>query len=193
MHQNNYGKLLIISAPSGAGKTTLVKYLLSAIDTMRFSVSATSRPMREGETDGKDYYFLSKDEFQEKIKNNAFLEWEEVYEGVFYGTLYSEVERITSSGNHVVFDVDVVGGLNIKKHYGDKALSIFIQAPSIKVLTERLQKRCSDSEESIKKRIGKAAQEMEHAPYFDLILVNDELGKAKEELVEKITQFIKES
>jgi guanylate kinase len=193
MHQNNYGKLLIISAPSGAGKTTLVKYLLSAIDTMRFSVSATSRPMREGETDGKDYYFLSKDEFQEKIKNNAFLEWEEVYEGVFYGTLYSEVERITSSGNHVVFDVDVVGGLNIKKHYGDNALSIFIQAPSIKVLTERLQKRCSDSEESIKKRIGKAAQEMEYAPYFDLILVNDELGKAKEELVEKITQFIKES
>lgn len=193
MSKSNYGKLLIISAPSGAGKTTLVKYLLSAIDTLRFSVSATSRPKREGETNGKDYYFLSKDDFQKKINENAFLEWEEVYEGVFYGTLYSEVERITSSGNHVVFDVDVVGGLNIKKQYGDKALSIFIQAPSVKVLADRLQKRCSDSEESIQKRIEKASQEMEYAPHFDLILVNDELGKAKEEIVEKITQFINES
>jgi guanylate kinase len=192
MEASKLGKLLIISAPSGAGKTTLVKYLLTAIESLHFSISATSRPMRNGETNGKDYYFLSKEDFQQKINENAFLEWEEVYEGVFYGTLYSEVERITSLGYHVVFDVDVIGGLNIKKHYGSRSLSIFIQAPSIEVLADRLRKRCTDSEESIKKRIEKAASEMKFASQFDLILVNDDLGKAKEDIVKKITKFINE-
>lgn len=191
MEHSPKGKLLVVSAPSGAGKTTLVKHLLATIDNLAFSISATSRPQRENETDGVDYYFLSVEEFKNKIKENAFLEWEEVYQNVYYGTLISEVERLTALGKHVVFDVDVVGGLNIKKHFGDKALSIFIQAPSIEVLAQRLRNRCTESEESIKIRIDKAAFEMQFANQFDLVSVNKDLDVARVEVANHVLNFIR--
>lgn len=191
MLHHKQGKLVIVSAPSGAGKTTLVKHLLANIKELSFSVSATSRPIRPGEIEGKDYYFLSKESFKKKIEEHQFLEWEEVYEGVYYGTLLSEVERITTCGNHVVFDVDVIGGLNIKKYYGERALSIFVKAPSIAVLEERLQKRSSDSVESISRRIEKAGYEMSFADQFDIIFVNDDLNLAREKIIQLISTFLK--
>ena len=173
------GKMVIVSAPSGAGKTTLVKHLLHHIPDLSFSVSATSRSKRENETDGKDYHFLSVETFTEKIEAGEFLEWEQVYEGVYYGTLLSEVNRSLNAGHHLIFDVDVVGGINIKKHFGATAYSIFIQAPSIEVLEHRLRHRCSDAEESIRERIEKAAHEMTFAPQFDLVFTNDDLNIAR--------------
>lgn len=184
------GKMLIVSAPSGAGKTTLVKHLLTQIPELGFSVSATSRPKRENETDGKDYHFLSAEQFRQKITEDAFLEWEEVYEGVYYGTLLHEVEAMLRQGRHIIFDVDVIGGLNIKKYYGPKALSVFIQAPSLEVLEQRLRNRCSDSEESIRQRIDKAKWEMNFAPRFDLVFVNDDLNVAREKLTFLVNEFL---
>ena len=187
----NKGKLLIFSAPSGSGKTTLVKYLLANIENVCFSVSATSRLPRVGEIEGKEYYFMSSEMFRQKIENNEFLEWEEVYEGIFYGTLFSEVERLRSKGHTVLFDVDVVGGLNIKKYYGNEALAVFVEAPSIEVLEQRLFKRSSDSPESIQERLEKAKWEMSFAKDFDIIIVNDVLEE--QETLAIVTNFLNET
>jgi guanylate kinase len=184
------GKLIIFSAPSGAGKTTIVKHLLKKGFNLEFSVSATSRPPRGNEKHGKDYYFLTADDFKKKIANNEFLEWEEVYTDKFYGTLKSEVERIRREGKNVVFDVDVVGGCNIKDYYGDEALSVFIQPPSVETLEKRLKARSTDSEEVIKTRIEKAKYELSFAPRFDKIIVNDKLEEALEEAEKMLNEFL---
>lgn len=184
------GKLIIFSAPSGAGKTTIVRHLLEQNLNLEFSVSATSRGMRHTETDGKDYYFLSPEEFRSKIENNEFLEWEEVYAGTFYGTLKSEVERIRANGQNVIFDVDVVGGCNIKKFYGDEALAVFVQPPSVEELRNRLVVRSTDSPEVIEKRLEKAEYELTYASQFDRVIVNEVLEKAFEEAEKYIRDFI---
>lgn len=185
------GKLFIFSAPSGSGKTTIVRSLLEKNIGLEFSISATSRPKRENEIHEKDYYFLSVDDFKNKISNKEFLEWEEVYENRFYGTLKSELERIWSKGKHVIFDVDVVGGLNIKKSYPDKALAIFVMPPSIEELEKRLRNRSTDSTDDIKTRIEKAEYELSFANKFDLVIVNDDLEKAIEEAENAVCNFIK--
>jgi guanylate kinase len=186
----NQGKLIVVSAPSGSGKTTLVKHLLVNVPNIAFSVSATSRPRRENEFHGQDYYFFSADEFRQRVDRGDFLEWEEVYPGLYYGTLRSEVQRLTSQGKHVVFDVDVMGGLNIKRQYGQRALAIFVMAPSIEVLEMRLKSRSTDSEESLRQRISKAAYEMTFADQFDKIIVNDELETAKTAIVNCVVEFL---
>jgi guanylate kinase len=186
------GKLIIFSAPSGAGKTTIVKHLLQKNFGLEFSVSATSRKPRPGEVDGKDYYFLTEEEFKEKIENGEFLEWEEVYSGIFYGTLKSEVERIRNAGKHVIFDVDVVGGLNIKKYFGNEALAVFIKPPSVEELKNRLKNRSTESEEKIKMRIAKAEKEMEFADKFDVIILNEELQRALMEAEKVVGEFLSE-
>ena len=187
------GQLLIISAPSGSGKSTIVHYLMDEHPEFRlaFSVSATSRPPRGREQDGVDYYFLSPKEFRRHIKNGDFLEYEEVYEDRFYGTLKSQVEEKLAVGKNVVFDVDVKGGINIKRYYGDKALSIFIQPPSIETLRERLIGRGTDEMEQIEERLAKAEYEMSFAPQFDHIIINDDLETAKQEAVALLNEFIK--
>ena len=184
------GKLVIFSAPSGAGKTTIVKHLLSRGLNFGFSISATTRKLRGAEINGKDYYFLTIEEFKNKIDQNEFLEWEEVYPGCFYGTLKSEVERICQNGQNILFDVDVVGGSNIKKYYGDRALAVFVQPPSIKVLENRLKARCTENEEMIRKRVEKAEHELSYSGLFDLIIINDQLDVAFTEAEEKILAFI---
>ena len=184
------GKLIIFSAPSGAGKTTLVKAMLDSGPGLEFSVSACSRPKRAGETNGKDYYFIGVEGFKEKIRENAFLEWEEVYKDHFYGTLESEVERIRNKGRHVIFDVDVYGGLNIKKQYGEHALAIFIMPPSLEVLEERLRKRSTDAEENILKRIDKARHEIGKSVDFDKIIVNDDLDTAIAEAKKLVSAYL---
>jgi guanylate kinase len=190
MFYNMKGKLVIFSAPSGAGKTTIVKHLLQQDLNLEFSVSATSREPRPGENNGKDYYFLSTEEFRKKINNGEFLEWEEVYKGIFYGTLKSEVERIRNAGKHVIFDVDVVGGLNIKKFYGNEALAVFVQPPSVEELKNRLQNRSTESEEKIKMRIAKAEQELAYASQFDIIIINDNLKFALKIVERKVAEFL---
>jgi len=185
------GKLIIFSAPSGAGKTTIVKLLLEKLSELEFSISACSRAKRAEEKEGRDYYFLSVEEFKSKLENDEFLEWEEVYKDHFYGTLKSEIQRIWDKGKHVIFDVDVIGGLNIKKFYGEKALSIFVQPPSLTHLKERLKGRSTDTDENIEIRLGKAEEEMKYAKQFDKILINDDLGRAVEEGVGLITGFLK--
>lgn len=185
------GKLIIFSAPSGAGKSTLVQYLLTCGFDMEFSVSATSRAPRGTEKHGVDYYYLTPEEFRQKIANQEFLEYEEVYPNCYYGTLRSEIDRITSKGKNIVFDVDVVGGLNIKENYGSRAISLFIAPPSVEVLHERLHKRGTDSPEMIEKRVGKADYEMTFAPMFDKIVVNDDLEIAKVEAEQCIKEFLK--
>lgn len=185
------GKLIIFSAPSGSGKSTIINHLLKKDYNLEFSISATSREPRGKEQNGKEYYFLSADEFKKRIDNREFLEWEEVYQGCYYGTLYSEVERITAKGNNIIFDVDVVGGVNIKSTYGDRALSVFIQPPSIDVLKERLKNRNTDSEETIAKRLKKADYEMGFADKFDIVIVNDVLEKAFKEAEETLDNFLK--
>jgi len=184
------GKLLIFSAPSGSGKTTLVKYLMQHMDNLSFSISATSRKIRGGEKDGKDYYFLSANEFRKKIANDEFVEWEEVYTDKYYGTLKSEVERIRNKGQNVVFDVDVVGGVNIKKMYGEDALAIFVMPPSVEILKQRLTNRGTDSDNDIKIRIDKAEYELSFANKFDIVIVNDNLEKAQKKTFEVVRKFV---
>ncbi|MDP4239176.1 MAG: guanylate kinase [Bacteroidota bacterium] len=184
------GKLIIFSAPSGAGKSTIVQHVLGCGFNMAFSVSATSRAPRGSEVHGVDYYYLTPDEFRSKIRHNEFLEYEEVYPNSFYGTLRSEVERITGDGKNVVFDIDVLGGLNIKKQYDEQALALFIAPPSIEVLHQRLVSRGTDSPEMIAKRIGKAEFELSFAPQFDRVIVNDDLDKAKKEVEQAIREFL---
>jgi guanylate kinase len=186
------GKLIIFSAPSGSGKTTLVRHLLSKPELkLAFSVSATSRPKRAAEEDGRDYYFLSPDEFRRRISEGDFLEWEAVYEDQYYGTLKSEVDRIHAEGKTVIFDVDVVGGLNIKKQFGSNALAIFVQPPSVKALEQRLQKRATESEESLTKRIAKAEHELTFANKFDMVVVNDDLETAKADAYRSVADFVR--
>ena len=184
------GKLVIFSAPSGAGKSTLVNYLLPQFPQLSFSISATSRAPRGQEIHGKDYYFLSSEEFKARVAQDELLEWEEVYAGTYYGTLKSEVQRIWSEGGVVVFDIDVVGALNLKKQFGERALALFVQAPSIEILEKRLRGRGTDSEEKISERIDKAAQEMSRAPEFDKVVVNDDLETAKTESVAILKEFL---
>ncbi len=184
-------KVLIFSAPSGSGKSTIVNHILSLYpDSMEFSVSATSRPPRGEEKHGREYYFLTPDEFRKAVKEDKFVEFEEVYEGRFYGTLKSECERIWAAGHVIIFDVDVKGGVNLKKYFGDKALSIFIKAPSVEVLRERLIKRGTDSPEAIEERVAKAEEEMTYAPKFDYVLVNDDLNTAYAESEKVVEDFL---
>lgn len=183
-------KVLIFSAPSGSGKSTIVNHILGLHPEVEFSVSATSRPPRGQEQNGVEYYFIAEDEFRRRIVNEEFVEFEEVYPGRFYGTLKEEVERIWAKGNVIIFDVDVKGGVNLKKYFGDKALSVFIQAPSIEELRRRLVSRGTDSEEEIEKRVGKAAEEMTYADKFDYILVNDDLETAFAESEKVVDNFL---
>ena len=185
------GKLIIFSAPSGSGKTTLVHYLLQQPElNLAFSVSAASRDKRPNEVDGKDYYFMSPETFKHKIKNKEFVEWEEVYRNNFYGTLKSEVERLLNQGKNIIFDIDVKGGLNIKKQYPNQSLAIFVQPPSIEELKKRLESRQTETPEKIKMRIEKAGEEMQYAKDFDVIIINDNLDKAKKEAYQVVKTFI---
>jgi guanylate kinase len=186
------GKCIIISAPSGAGKTTIVQSLLKELTQLAFSISACSREPRGMEQNGVDYYFLGKDVFQKYIEENAFLEWEEVYEGMFYGTLKSELSRIWKEGKTVIFDVDVVGGIHLKQIMGEKALSIFIQPPSMEELKRRLTSRNTDSIDKINMRLAKAEQEIEQAKDFDAIVVNDQLDVAIQTVHSAIISFIEQ-
>lgn len=186
-----HGRCIIISAPSGAGKTTIVHRLMQQGLGLAFSVSATTRPMRASERDGRDYHFLSADEFKKRIGAGAFVEWEEVYPGGFYGTLRSEVDRIMEAGQHPIFDVDVEGGLNLKKHFGDGALALFIAPPSIDALEQRLRARGTESEESLAKRLAKARHEIEYAIRFDHVVVNDELDRACSEALGLVRDFLR--
>jgi len=187
---NKRGKLLIFSAPSGAGKTTLVRYLMSKLPDMEFSVSACSRKARKGESNGIDYYFLTAYEFRKKIDGNEFVEWEEVYEDHYYGTLLSEVERIRNLGKHVVFDVDVKGGVNIKKQFGDEALAVFVKPPTVEALKERLLDRNTETSETLKKRLDRAVFELGFENRFDVIIVNDDLETAKTETLKVVKDFV---
>ncbi len=184
------GRLIIFSAPSGAGKTTLVKELLMEEFGLEFSISACSRQPRSNELEGEDYYFMKVDEFKQKIENEEFLEWEEVYENQFYGTLKSEVDRIWAKGKDVIFDVDVIGGLNIKKEYGDKALAVFVMPPNEEALKERLELRGSETEQTLKTRLDKARSEMQLAEQFDEQIVNDDLQDAIDEAKALVFSFL---
>lgn len=185
------GKLIIFSAPSGSGKTTIVRHLLKTFpDKLEFSISATSRPKRGVEENGKDYHYFSVEEFKEKIDHNEFLEWEEVYAGVHYGTLKSEVDRIWAKGKHVIFDIDVEGGLNLKNQFGEKALAIFVMPPSIKTLETRLNSRNTDSPESIARRVEKAEKELRTADLFDTFILNEVLEEALAKAEKVVTEFI---
>ena len=189
---NNFqGKAIIISAPSGAGKTTLVNKLLDAKLPLLFSISACSRAPREGEEDKKDYYFLSIEEFKEKIKAQDFIEWEEVYEGNFYGTLKKEIERIWKEKKHVVFDVDVIGGISLKDYFMENSISIFIKPPSMEVLSKRLKKRNTEDRKSIKNRLEKSFEEMKSIDKFDKIIVNDELSISSKNIIETVKKFLR--
>ncbi|NLX65564.1 MAG: guanylate kinase [Bacteroidales bacterium] len=183
-------KLIIFSAPSGAGKSTLIRFLLERGLNIRFSISATSRKPRGEEKNGVEYYFLTPEEFRRRIANNEFLEYEEVYKDKFYGTLKSEVDHILSEGVNVVFDVDCIGGLNIKKIYGDRALTVFVMPPSVEILRKRLEKRGTDTPAVIEHRLAKAEYEMSFAPQFDIIIHNEDYDQAKEEILKLITNFI---
>ena len=183
-------KLVVFSAPSGSGKTTLVHHLLQQGLPVGFSISATSRPPREKEKDGVDYFFMSENSFREKIAENAFLEYEEVYEGTFYGTLRSAVDRLWKTGKTVLFDIDVVGGLNVKRQYPDQCLALFIQPPSLSELEKRLRGRGTDNEKKIKERLTKATKELDLANQFDKVIVNDDLETAKEEVGKAVHDFL---
>lgn len=189
---NNFnGKAVIISAPSGAGKTTLIKKLTEAKLPLLFSVSACNRKPREGEENKKDYYFLSTKEFKEKIKAQDFIEWEEVYDGDFYGTLKKEINRIWKEKKHVVFDVDVIGGISLKEYFKENSISIFIKPPSIDVLEERLKKRKTDDTESIKNRLEKSFEEMKSIDKFDKIIINEKLNVSSKNIIETVKKFLK--
>lgn len=184
------GKAIIVSAPSGAGKTTIVHRLLASGLPLGFSVSATSRPRRSNEVNGVDYFFLSPEEFMKRVKNGEFIEWEEVYENQYYGTLKSEIERLWQEKKHALFDVDVKGGISLKKYFGSQALAIFIKPPSLQTLYERLRARGSETEESLKKRMAKAEYELSFAPGFDAVVENNILEKAVEEVYRLVVNFI---
>ena len=184
------GQCIIFSAPSGAGKTTIVRYLLRQIQSLDFSISATSRQPRGREEDGIDYHFFSVDEFKARIANDEFVEWEEVYANNFYGTLKSEVIKAWEEGKTVVFDVDAVGGVNLKRIFGDRALSVFVKPPSLFVLEQRLKNRRTETEEQIKMRLDKANEELGYADQFDYVLLNDNLEKACLEVKTMINQFL---
>lgn len=184
-------KAILFSAPSGSGKTTIIKRVMDYFDCFEFSISATSRNPRVGETDGVDYYFLDKDTFVKRVQAGDFLEWEEVYEGTWYGTLKSEIDRICKKGKIVIFDVDVNGGINLKKYFGEEALALFVMPPSIEVLEQRLRKRGTESEESIQKRLGRSAKELNEASKFDVTIVNDDLERAVEETRRVLEEFLK--
>ncbi|MBP6872103.1 MAG: guanylate kinase [Bacteroidales bacterium] len=185
------GKLIIVSAPSGAGKTSVVKRLMQAELNLEFSVSATSRAPRPGEIHGKDYFFIPVEEFRAKIDRDELLEWQEVYPNQYYGTLKSEVERIWNAGHHVLFDVDVMGGMNLKKMYPEISLSLFIMPPSIKVLEQRLRLRSTETEESLRKRLDKAGKEIGFAGHFDMTIVNDILEQAVAKAIETVSKFVR--
>jgi len=185
-------KLIIFSAPSGAGKTTIVQHILQKFsDQLEFSISACTRAMRPNEIDGKDYHFISTEDFKHKIKKNEFAEWEEVYQGQFYGTLKSELERIWNSGKQVIFDLDVYGGLNLKTKYGRQSFAIFVMPPSIEVLELRLRQRKTETTESLAKRVAKAKEELLVANQFDKIIVNENLDKACAEAEKLVSEFLK--
>ena len=184
-------KLIIFSAPSGSGKTTVVKHLLKTFPELAFSVSVTTRKKRPEEVEGKDYYYYSESKFREALENNEFLEYEEVYQGLLYGTLKSEVERLWSMGKTVIFDVDVVGGLNIKKHYGNQALAVFLRPPSVDVLMERLKRRETEVEHHLQERIDKAQSELKFEQHFDEVIVNDVLSDTFAATENLVTSFLK--
>lgn len=187
----NKGKLIVFSAPSGSGKTTIVRHLLGIKNlNLEFSISATSREKRGSEVDGKDYYYLSLKEFKNKIKNDEFLEWEEVYRDNFYGTLKTEVERIWAMGKNVIFDIDVSGGLRIKRKYPDETLAIFVKPPSIDELKIRLKNRKTETEDKINMRVAKASAELATAPLFDVVVVNDDLEKALLQAEKLVSDFV---
>lgn len=186
------GKLIIFSAPSGAGKTTIVKHLLTKFPDLQFSISATTRERRGEEVNNKDYYFISKEEFLHRVANHEFVEFEEVYNGTIYGTLRAEIERIWSEGKHVIFDVDVIGGLRLKRKYPEQAIAIFVQPPSLETLKERLAGRGTDSAEKLAERFAKAEKELAYAPQFDIILENYELETACEESEVFVKYFLKD-
>jgi guanylate kinase len=188
--RNKAGKLIIFSAPSGSGKTTIVHNLLKRGLPLEFSISACTREPRENEKDGKDYYFISVYDFKKKVKNKEFIEWEEVYPGKFYGTLKSELERIWNAENNVVFDVDVAGGLNLKKQFGNNAFAIFVMPPAIEELEKRLKKRGTDSASQIHTRLKKARKELTFASSFDFVLINTDLDKAVEQTFEEVIKFL---
>ncbi len=183
-------KLVIFSAPSGTGKTTVVKHLLNTNPNLAFSISATTRKKRPGEVDGQDYYFLTTSEFEDKLARDEFLEHEEVYPGLYYGTLKSEVERIWSNGKAVIIDVDVVGGLNIKKFYGKQALAVFLRPPSIEELMKRLKNRETEVEHELKQRIGKANEELKYEKQFDIVLINNILAHTLKETESIVNYFL---
>ncbi|SDE29550.1 guanylate kinase [Riemerella columbipharyngis] len=185
-------KVIIFSAPSGSGKTTLVKHCLEQIPNLSFSVSATTRAPRGNEKNGQDYYFLTPDEFRIRIASDDFVEYEEVYPDKFYGTLKSEVQRIWDSGGVVIFDVDVVGGVNLKKYFQDEALSVFIAPPSVEELEKRLKGRATDDEDTIKVRVQKAEEELKYQKYFDKVVVNDQLTDAQKEIKTLIIKFLEQ-
>lgn len=185
------GKAIIFSAPSGSGKTTIVRYLISKIPELGFSISASTRDKRgRTEQHGKDYYFLTPEEFKKKIDQDAFIEWEEVYEGNFYGTLKDEIQRLWDEGKHVIFDVDVKGGVNLKKYFGDNALAIYVKVPNLEVLKERLKERGTESEESLSRRLFKANFESTFEDRFDVSILNDDLEKSCLESERLVRDFI---
>jgi len=192
MRKGNCSRVLILSAPSGAGKTTLVNHLLKSGLPLLFSVSATSRKPRGNEADGSDYYFITAAEFRRRIRRDEFVEWQEVYKNHYYGTLRSEIERIHGKGKIPLFDVDVMGGINLKKIFGNDALAIFIMPPSVDELHKRLLRRGTDSQEKIEMRVEKAASELLLSDRFDTIIINDDLGKACTEILRVVKEFIEE-
>ncbi|MBS9766417.1 MAG: guanylate kinase [Flavobacteriaceae bacterium] len=184
-------KLIVFSAPSGSGKTTIVRHLLAQKElNLSFSISATSRAKRGKEQDGVDYYFLSIEDFKKKINNDDFIEWEEVYKDTFYGTLKAEAERLWAEGKNIIFDIDVVGGLNIKKQFPEETLAIFVKPPSIEEMEKRLRNRKTDSEEKIQERVAKATKEMKFAEKFDVILINDVLEEAQKNAYQMVDDFL---
>ncbi|MDD3738154.1 MAG: guanylate kinase [Lentimicrobiaceae bacterium] len=192
MDSKNLDKLVIVSAPSGSGKTTIVNHLLKTFEQLGFSLSYTNREIRKGEVDGVNYRFISTQEFKKLIADDMFLEWEEVYKNTFYGTPLSEISRLQEAGKVPILDIDVVGGSNVKKMFGDKALAVFIKTPSIEVLEQRLRNRKTETEESIIKRVNKVSLELEYEKYFDVTIINDVLGDALSEAERIIKQFLNE-